>query len=219
METTDVGHSSLLDLARDFKRETKNFLRQEVRLARTEFSEKLKTMTSGAASVAIGGLVAYAGAIVFLIGFGELLAFAFARAGLDSVLSQFIGLGIIGLVIAGVGVAMLMTALKKLSAESLAPKRTLHTLQEFRGDGVHIRRMAPETEKLKLSSAELEKQVERTEARIGYTLDEMIDRVSPRRVTARVKARLQEKPYHAGLIAMVVGIVGGLLVRRRFLHP
>ncbi len=202
MEATEVRHSSLLGLVRDFTKETKNFFRQEIDLAKTELSEKLKTMTSGATSVAIGGFVAYAGAIVFLIGLGELLAFAFAKAGLDSVLSQFIGLGIIGLVIAGAGAAMLMTALKKLSAESLAPKRTLHTLHE----------------KPKLSSAELEKQVERTEARIGYTLDEMIDRVSPRRVRARVKASLQEKPYQAGLIAMVVGIVSGLIVRRKFVR-
>ena len=216
MEATEVRHSSLMGLVRDFTKETKNFFRQEVDLARTELSEKLKTMTSGATNVAIGGFVAYAGAIVFLIGLGELLAFAFTKAGLDSVLAQFIGLGIIGLVVAGAGTAMLMTALKKLSAESLAPKRTLHTLQEIRGEEVHIKK--PEPEKPKLSSAELEKQVEHTEARIGYTLDEMIDRVSPRRVRARVKARLQEKPYQAGLIAMVVGIVSGLMVRRKFVR-
>jgi len=218
MEATEVHHSSLLELVRDFTKETKNFFRQEVNLAKTELSEKLKTAGQGAASVAIGGFVAYAGAIVFLIGLGELIAFAFTKAGLDSVLSQFIGLGITGLVVAGAGTGMLMLALKKLSAESLAPKRTLHTLQELRGEEVHIKKTEPEKEKPRLSSAELEKQVERTEARIGYTIDEMIDRVSPRRVRARVKARLQEKPYQAGLIAMVVGIVGGLLVRRKFVH-
>jgi len=218
MEATEVRHSSLLGLVRDFTKETKNFFRQEIDLAKTELSENLKTTRKGAASVAIGGFVAYAGAIVLLIGLGELLAFAFTKAGLDSVLSQFIGLAIIGLVVAGAGTGMLMAALKKLSAESLAPKRTLHTLQELRGEEVNIKKTHTEREKPKRSSAELEKQVERTEARIGYTLDEMIDRVSPRRVRARVKARLQEKPYQAGLIAMVAGIVSGLMVRRKFVR-
>jgi hypothetical protein len=216
MEATEVRHSSLLGLVRGFTRETKNFFRQEIDLAKAELSEKLKTITGGATSLAIGGFVAYAGAIVFLIARGELVAFAFTKAGTDSVLSQFLGLGLIGLVVVGAGTGMLMAALKKLSAESLAPKRTLHTLQELRGEEVRIKKTEPE--KPKLSSAELEKQVERTEARIGYTLDEMIDRVSPRRVRARVKAQLQEKPYRAGLIAMIVGIASGLVVRRKFVR-
>src|SRR5438552_3956614 len=117
METTEVRNSSLLGLVRGLTRETKTFFRQEVQLAKAELAEKAKTMASGATNVAIGGFVAYAGVIVLLIGLGELIGYLFTRAGIDSVLSQFIGLGSIGLVVALIGAAMLMAALKKLSVD------------------------------------------------------------------------------------------------------
>jgi|ERR1051326_890749 hypothetical protein len=218
MEPTEVASSSVIGLVRNLAQETKTFFRQELELAKTELAEKLKAMAGRSASLAIGGFIAYAGLIVFFIGLGEIIAFAFQKAGMDPALSQFLGFCIIGLIVAGAGVAMLITALKAFRAESLAPERTLHTLQQLRGEPVAIKHAEKheEPEKPKLSSAQLERKVEKTEDRMGATIEELGRRLSPRQINARIKRRVQERPYRIGLAAMGLGLLSGFWVRHKF---
>jgi ElaB/YqjD/DUF883 family membrane-anchored ribosome-binding protein len=204
--------TSVLNLFKNLTADFKTFIRQELELAKTELSEKISMLGKNVASIAIGGFIAYAGLIVLLIGVGWLLGYAFQKAGLEPALATFLGLAIIGLVIAGVGGAFIAKALGALKQETLAPKRTIHTLQELKGG------KTPETAKPELpkfSSEELEAQVEETEYQMGATLDELGYRLSPKYLKSQLKGKLRENPYRAGLIALGVGLVGGLLVRRK----
>ena len=125
--------TSLINLFKNLTADFKTFIHQEIDLAKTEISEKISMLGKNVASLAVGGFVAYAGFIVLLIGLGWLLGYAFQKAGLEPALATFLGLAIIGLVIAGVGGAFIAKALSALKKEPLSPKRTIHTLQEFKG--------------------------------------------------------------------------------------
>ncbi|HSU54078.1 MAG TPA: hypothetical protein VLT36_08485, partial [Candidatus Dormibacteraeota bacterium] len=54
-----------------------------------------------------------------------------------------------------------------------------------------------------------------TEERMGATLNELSYRLSPRHLNQKVKNRISEKPYKAGLIAMGAGVVSGILVSKK----
>jgi len=216
MDVAAPEKTSLFGLVRDLTAETKTFMRQEIQLAKTEISENISMMGRNTASLAVGGFVAYAGVIVLLIGLGALVAYAFASGGMDPFLAAFLGMAIIGIIIAGIGSAFIFKALKSFSKESIAPKRTLHTLQELKTrDATETIHPEPQPEE-KLSSAKLQSQVEITERRMGETLDELGRRLNPRHINKRVKQRLAEKPYQAGLVAILAGFFGGRWVRRKF---
>lgn len=215
-ESTTASRTTLFRLFRALTSDTRTLLRQEVQLARTEISEKLSRMGRNAAALAVGGFVAYAGLIVFLIGMGWLLAWAFSKAGLAPVFAAFLGMAVIGLVVTAIGCVMLLKGMKTLSSESLAPRRTIHTMQEWKGT------KAPSDSQLrpeeKPSSAEMQARVEATETKMGATLDELGERLSPQHINAELKYRIQTNPYRTGVFVMIAGFLSGLLLRRRFSH-
>lgn len=224
METTS-NRSTLFSLFRTLTSDTKELIRQEVRLATTEISEKISTMGRNASMLAVGGFVAYAGVIVLFVGLGWLAGYALQEAGFDAALANGLGIGGVGLVVAVVGVGLLFKPLNTLRQTSLAPERTMHTLQELRG----IDRQedmeyalahaggseAIEEEQAAPSSEELQFQVEQTEDRMGQTLDELGRRLSPSHIKMEVSNRISAKPYHFGLGAMAAGLLTGLLLGRR----
>ena len=220
MDSLTASRTSILSLAKGLVGEIKIFVRQEFALFKTEISEKISSMGRNAVSLAIGGFVAYAGLLVLLIGLGWLLAFAFTAAGLSDFMASFLGMAIIGLVVMLIGAAFIAKALSAFKKESLAPERSLQTLQELKGGHVTGKpRSEPEHKEhnqTKRSSAEIQAQVEQTEQEMGETLDELGRRLSPAHINRRVKQRIQERPYRAGLIAMVAGVVSGMMVRRKF---
>jgi hypothetical protein len=211
----ETSRGSILNLLKTLTSDTRAFFREEVKLAKTELSEKASRVAKNTTSLTIGGFVAYAGAIVFLIALGILLGYAFAAAGANPMLSGFLGLGIVGLVVISVGSALLMKGLKILRQESLAPERTMQTLQEFKGRTLAIQPTVPEPETPDLSSLQLQGRIEARENRMGETLDELGRRLSPSYINAEMKNRIRRNPYRAGLVAMVVGLAGGLFLRRK----
>src|SRR5437764_14896315 len=100
--------SSIIGLVKELKQEVKRFVGEEIQLAKHEMSEKLSSFGGHSVSIAIGGFVAYAGAIVFLGGLGALLAYVFGRIGLELALASFAGVGLIGLLVVATGVVILM---------------------------------------------------------------------------------------------------------------
>lgn len=210
---------SILGLVRELTEETKTFVRQELKLAKTEMSEKLSGLAKNGASVGIGGFIAYAGTIVLLCGLGFLAAWAIHLAGLDALLSSFLGLFGVGLLVVIAGAVFVFKGLAHLRKESMAPERTIRTLQELKGEKTEAPKPAkPAVEEPKVSSAEMQRRVERTEADMGETLAELGDRVSPRAISRRVSFRLRAHPYRSGLVALAAGLLSGWLVRRRFQH-
>jgi putative Mn2+ efflux pump MntP len=120
---------SLGQLLKELTSETTTLLKQEVNLAKTEMSEKASRVGTNLGSLAVGGGVAFLGALALL---------AAAIYGLTSILDQFMSLGvavwlaplIIGLILAAVGYSLVNKALETLKRESLAPQRTTQSLQE-----------------------------------------------------------------------------------------
>ncbi len=219
MEHVIPEKKSLFGLVRQVADETKVFIRQEAELAKTEISEKLARLGKNVATLAVGGVVAFVGLIVFIMGLGWLLAWAFQQAGLAPVFAGFLGLAVIGLLVIATGGVLLLTAIKTLSSQSLAPQRTLRTLEELRG-----KEPAPITEtkapkpppEPKISSAELQTRVEATETRLSETLDELGRRVSPRHIKAKAVQGIKDRPYYSSLFAMLGGLVSAFLIKRRF---
>jgi hypothetical protein len=210
---------SVLGLVRELREEAKTFVRQELKLAKTEMSEKFAGLARHGGSVGIGGFIAYAGAIMLLSGLAFLAAWAMHLAGLDALLASFLGLFGVGLLTLIAGVVFLFQGLAHLSKESMAPKRTIRTLQELRGDKPEAFKPTPPASKEpKVSSAEMQKRVEQTEAAMGETLAELGDRVSPRAIGRRLSLRVRAHPYQSGLVALGAGLLSGWLMRRRFRH-
>ncbi len=120
---------SIGQLLKELRDETTTLLRQEVDLAKTEMSEKASRAGKNLGSLAVGGGVAFLGALALL---------AAVIYGLTSLLNQFMSVGvaiwlaplIVGLVLAAVGYNLVQKALATLKQESLTPRTTTQTLQE-----------------------------------------------------------------------------------------
>ena len=88
--------------------------RQEVQLAKAEWSEKASCFGRNAAGLAVGGAASFAGLLVLLLGLSALLGFAFESAGLNPRLAFFMGAFIIGGAIVLAGLAMVMKAFRTI---------------------------------------------------------------------------------------------------------
>jgi len=213
--TSTLASSSIMGLVRQLTSDTKTLLRQEIELAKAELSEKASLFARNSIAIATGGVIAYAGLIVFLIGLGWLVGWALQSAGVKPMLAGFIGLAIIGFVVMAVGGAFVFKGIKTSSQDSLAPERTIHTLQRLNGNDEPIEAATTAKPTLpKRPSKEIEAQVEQTENRLGETLDTLGRRLSPRHINEKVKRRIQQSPYQSGLLAMAAGLVGGLFLTR-----
>ena len=120
---------SIGQLLKELRDETTTLLRQEVDLAKAEMSEKASRTGKNLGSLAVGGGVAFLGALALL---------AAVIYGLTSILNQFMSVGVaiwlaplfVGLVLAAIGYSLVQKALAALRQESLTPQRTTQTLQE-----------------------------------------------------------------------------------------
>jgi hypothetical protein len=206
--------SSILELVNDLRQDVKRFFKEEVQLAKTEVSEKVSHLSKNSVNIAIGGFVAYAGLIVFLGALGMLIAYFLQKAGLDPFLSAFIGLGAIGFVVIAVGAILLLTGLKAMKKESLAPERTIETLQRVKGTELE-KPKAPKPKKDERSSTEIEKSVVRTESHMAETLEELGDRLTMRHFRHQANAHVRKHPYRWSLMAMGAGVCGSYLMKRK----
>ena len=114
---------SLGDLFSELTSETSLLVRQEIALAKTELREEATEAGKNIGFVAAGGAVAYAGLITLLVGLGWLLGELILDA-------EWLGLLIIGAVVAGIGYALVQKGLAALRQMSPAPDTTIQTLKE-----------------------------------------------------------------------------------------
>ncbi len=213
MHQTTSTQSSIGGLIRNLTEDTKRLLRQEIELVKTELSEKISCFGRNAVALAIGGFIAYAGFIVLLMGRWDGWRHGdSSRPECNRVLAGFIGLAGVGLLIAVVGVVFLMKGVKGISKEPLAPEKTLHTIQRLKNGAAPAPTATKRESAPKHSSSEMQSRVVATEDRMTDTIGELGQRLSPRHINAQVKNRIHQKPYHAGLAAIVTGVVSGLLL-------
>ena len=111
----------LSELFGDLMEEVKLFFRQEMQLFKIEMSQKASQAGKDVAFVAIGGALAYTGLLVLLA--SAILALALVIPGWASAL-------IIGLVVVGVGYALLQKGLSDLKQINPTPERTISSLKE-----------------------------------------------------------------------------------------
>lgn len=104
---------------------TSLLIRQEVALAKAEVGKKVSSLTKDALMLVIGGFVAYTGLLVLI---------AALVLGLATVWPAWAAALVVGVVIAGVGVALLFAGLKHLQNLSAAPERTVQSV----GDTVQM---------------------------------------------------------------------------------
>ncbi len=97
---------------------------KEIQLAKAELAEKASQAASGAVSLAIGGLVAFAGLLVLLD------AAVYGVAALLGDAPLWASALIVGVVVLGVGMALLLRGRSNLKAESLTPRRTVESLRQ-----------------------------------------------------------------------------------------
>jgi len=120
---------SLGQILRELRDESAELLRQEVALAKAEMSEKASNLGNRLGEVALGGGVAFAGALALL---------AALVYGLTALFAHFMPLGVavwlapllVGIVLAGVGYSMIKKALAALKHEGIAPTQTTESLKE-----------------------------------------------------------------------------------------
>lgn len=212
--------NSFVDLLKDLAQQSKTFVREEFQLAKTEMAEKASALGKNATTVAIGGFVAYGGLIVFLGGLGMLLAFVFERLGLQPALAAFMGLGVIGLVVIGVGVIFLLKGITAFSKESLTPKRTIGTLR--RGhltENGSVSDPEPTDKKDKArTSEEIEACVMATEDRMAETVEELTERVTLNHFRQQASDEVRKHPYRYCLLAIGGGMAASYLVTRKFVR-
>jgi hypothetical protein len=120
---------SLGDLLRDLSSETGDLLRKEVELAKAELSEKAARVGADLGTIAIGGGMAFAGALA--------LAYAVVM-GMTALLDTFLPLGVavwlaplvVGGVLVTIGLGRIKKSVADLKETSFAPRRTTQSLQE-----------------------------------------------------------------------------------------
>lgn len=111
---------SLGSLFTELSRELGTLVRKEIQLAKTEATEKARQAGSGAALVAIGG-------VLLLV---ALLALATtAILALSEVVAPWLAALIVAVVVALVGIVVLSKGLSNLRGENLTPRRTLETIR------------------------------------------------------------------------------------------
>ena len=114
---------SVGDLLSELTSETSLLVRQEVALAKTEIRQELATAGKNVGYVLAGGAVAYAGLITLLVGLGWLLGEILGGI-------EWLGLTLVGLVVAIVGAVLVRNGLETLRDMNPAPEHTIDSLKE-----------------------------------------------------------------------------------------
>jgi uncharacterized membrane protein YqjE len=115
------GDRSISALLADLANGLSKLVRQELRLAQAEGSEKMSRATTGLIAIVAGLLVAICALLVLL----QALIIALGHYMPASVASL-----IVGIVVAVIAFIMMWQGQRSLSAERLAPKRTIRSLRQ-----------------------------------------------------------------------------------------
>jgi hypothetical protein len=121
---------SIGELIRDLATDTRELLQGEVRLAKAEMSQKLAKYTRNAASIAVGGAVAFAAVITLCLAASAGLYIGLMAAGLDAGLALWLAPLIVGIVVGVIGYALIQKGISTIKHESITPEKTTQSLRE-----------------------------------------------------------------------------------------
>jgi hypothetical protein len=117
----DRESQSAFGLLRRLTDELATLLRQELSLAAAEVARSMRTLLAGAASIAVGGAVLYAGILALL---------AAAVLGLATVLHPWLGALVIGAAVTVIGIVLVTIGIRSLDPSTLKPSRTTESLRK-----------------------------------------------------------------------------------------
>jgi len=112
---------SIAALLSDLASETILLIRQEVALFKAELHEKFGRLGQGVTALGAGALIAFSGWLVLL---------ACAVLALATVVQPWLAALIVAVIVLAIGVALLLVGRSRLDANSLMPKRSMHSLRE-----------------------------------------------------------------------------------------
>ncbi|HEV7298658.1 MAG TPA: phage holin family protein [Tepidisphaeraceae bacterium] len=121
---------SIGTLLKELRDESATLMRQEIALAKTEMSEKASRAGKNTASIAVGGAIAYAGAMVLLYGVAIALYFGLVALDLNHFLAGIIAFLVVGGVTAFIGYMLMQKGINALKNESVVPEKTVESLKE-----------------------------------------------------------------------------------------
>lgn len=113
---------SLGDLFADLSRETSTLVREEVRLAQVEMTQKATKVGKASGMMFAGGFVAYAGFLAIVAG----IACALVAMGM----AAWIAAIVTGVVVAVIGGLLVMQGIAAIKHLDLVPRQTVETLKE-----------------------------------------------------------------------------------------
>jgi len=204
---------SIIGLIGQLPEAAKSFVRKETELFKTEISEKISSLGRNLVALLVGGFIAVTGLTLLLNALAFLIASGFTKTGLSWLPALAAGFGAVGLLIAIIGAVLVAKGSKQLSAESLKPEKSVETLKAD-ADEADRKQLAVESHADSPSdhaqAAALGKKSDLEEA-----LDQIGERLSPRRIKNQVEQAVKAKPYHWAVGSMVLGTVGGFLIRHR----
>ena len=120
----------MIELLRDLRDDAILLFRQEVQLARTEAAEKGSELGRHVAQLAIGGAIAFAGALALIAALSVGVSVALLAAGLSSTIAWWLGPGIVGALLTIIGMVMVLRGKKQMKEMSLVPVETMASLRE-----------------------------------------------------------------------------------------
>lgn len=121
---TPQDDRSIGALVSELTQETTTLLQQEIALAKTEMSEKVSQVSTGLVSLALGGLVLFAGILVLL----DALVFGLSEL-MPTNLTPWLPALIVGVIVTVIGAILLQKGRSNLQTTNLMPQRTAASLQ------------------------------------------------------------------------------------------
>lgn len=128
-QTTTTQERSLFDLVRNLRDEGTTLVRQEVALAKAEMGEKVSRVGRNLAYAVVGGAVAHLALIFVLLAAVGAIDFGVEQTD-AAPHGDWIAPLVVGLVVGGIGVALLLKAKSALTTMSMAPEQTIASLTE-----------------------------------------------------------------------------------------
>lgn len=119
---TNNDSRTLGEMFGDLTREVRTLVQQEIQLAKTELTQNVSRLTSSVTMIVAGGLIAYGGLLAIVAG----LVLGLIAIGLTPWAAALLG----GVVIAGIGYALVRAGIAAFQPKDLTPRQTIETLKE-----------------------------------------------------------------------------------------
>jgi hypothetical protein len=113
---------SLGQMFADLTRDTRTLIQQEIELAKIELAQNASRLKSSVVLIVAGGMIAYGGLLAMIAA----VVLGLMATGLAAWAAALVG----GILVAGVGFALLRAGLASFRPQDLTPRQTIESLKE-----------------------------------------------------------------------------------------